>query len=75
MLELLLNTLENAEDLVTPVTKEEPLFDRTVVLALLGIAALFGISTWLFFLWAIKDKQFEDVEEIGHRLEELDQQQ
>jgi|GEM_PF-3827757 len=69
-----IEVLSDSEDLVNATVAKESTFDSTVIIALLAVAGLFALSTWLFFLWAIKDKQFEDIEEIGHRLVEIDGQ-
>lgn len=78
MLATLLNAsnevLKYGTDAAEVTEQKDSMFDSTVIVALLAIAGLFALSTWLFFLWAIKDKQFEDVEEIGHRLAEIDNQ-
>lgn len=45
------------------------------VIGLLILAGLVVVTAYLFFLWAIKDRQFEEVEEISKRVLELDAEQ
>jgi cbb3-type cytochrome oxidase maturation protein len=44
----------------------------TYIIGLFLISLLVGLAAWFFFLWAIKDKQFEDPEDVANRLNELD---
>ncbi|MCC6573400.1 MAG: cbb3-type cytochrome oxidase assembly protein CcoS [Planctomycetes bacterium] len=44
----------------------------STVIILFVISALAGLAAWCFFVWAIKDKQFENTEDVSKRLLELD---
>lgn len=44
----------------------------TWIIGLFAISALGGLSAWCIFVWAIKDKQFDDTEDVARRLNELD---
>ncbi len=43
------------------------------IIALFVISAFGGIAAWCFFVWAIKDKQFEDTEDVAARMLKLDE--
>jgi len=42
-----------------------------VQIFMICLSGLVGIATWLFFLWGVKDKQFDNVEEVASRVTEL----
>jgi cbb3-type cytochrome oxidase maturation protein len=65
--------LEEASKYVPPATLEESDDTITITLYMIVMAGLVGISTWLFFLWAVKDKQFDEPEEIAHRMNDIDE--
>lgn len=44
----------------------------SVVVLLFIVSAMAGVAAWFIFVWAIKDKQFEDIEDIAERLTDLD---
>lgn len=44
----------------------------SIVVVLFIVSAMAGVAAWFIFVWAIKDKQFEDVEDVAERLTELD---
>jgi len=55
----------------SPMQAEDPATGSVMVFMFI-IAGLVGIATWLFFLWAVKDRQFDEVEEIAQRVADLD---
>lgn len=44
----------------------------SIVVVLFIVSAMAGIAAWFVFLWAIKDKQFENIEDVSERVTELD---
>ena len=44
----------------------------STVVALFFISALDGVAAWFIFVWAIKDRQFDNVEDVAHRIHDLD---
>lgn len=44
----------------------------SVVVMLFIVSAMAGVAAWFVFVWAIKDKQFEDIEDVAERLQDLD---
>jgi cbb3-type cytochrome oxidase maturation protein len=44
----------------------------SVVVLLFIVSAMAGVGAWFIFVWAIKDKQFEDIEDVAERLTDLD---
>jgi cbb3-type cytochrome oxidase maturation protein len=36
------------------------------------VSAMAGVAAWFIFIWAIKDKQFEDIEHAAERVNDLD---
>ncbi len=69
---MLFALLQESTEVTRKVQEED--FDLNIIIALFAIAFLFALSTWLFFIWAVKDKQFDDVEDISKRVQELDAQ-
>lgn len=72
-----MNTLATAMTLLqeielSPASQEEG--TGSVMVFMFIIAGLIGIATWLFFLWGVKDRQFEDIEEVASRLNDMDAQ-
>ncbi len=44
----------------------------SIVVFLFIVSAMAGGAAWFIFVWAIKDKQFEDIEDVAERVTELD---
>jgi cbb3-type cytochrome oxidase maturation protein len=44
----------------------------STVVALFLVSAMAGVAAWFIFVWAIKDRQFEDVEDVALRIHDLD---
>jgi cbb3-type cytochrome oxidase maturation protein len=47
------------------------MFQSTIILILLSL--LIGTAVWLFFLWAVKKGEFDDIEGPKHRMLEDDE--
>ncbi len=45
----------------------------SLIVILFLISALGGLSAWCIFVWAIKDKQFDNTEDVAMRLNQLDE--
>ncbi|MCA8940025.1 MAG: cbb3-type cytochrome oxidase assembly protein CcoS, partial [Planctomycetes bacterium] len=56
--------IEDSSKLGEDITTEQAI----VMIVLAGMVAF---TTWLFFVWAIRDKQFDEVEDISKRVLEL----
>ncbi len=59
-------------ELITPEQNPDDASTK-VQIFMICLSGLVGIATWLFFLWGVKDKQFEDVEGVAARIPELDE--
>lgn len=44
----------------------------SVMVFMFIIAGLVGVAAWLIFVWAVKDRQFDEIEDIAQRVSDLD---
>jgi cbb3-type cytochrome oxidase maturation protein len=44
----------------------------SIVVILFIVSAMAGVAAWFVFVWAIKDKQFENMEDVAERVTDLD---
>jgi cbb3-type cytochrome oxidase maturation protein len=44
----------------------------SVMVFMFIIAGLVGVAAWLIFVWAVKDRQFDEIEDIAKRVSDLD---